>query len=55
MIKEIRLNKEDQIAAERLPYSTPYMTTFGLVRDLTAAGSQPSMEGPGVGNGVRMA
>lgn len=55
MIKEARLNNEDQSAAERLPYSTPHMTTFGLVRDLTAAGSQPDMEGPGVGNGQRMA
>lgn len=39
--------------AERAPYTTPELTLFGSVKDLTASGSTPTGEDKGVGGGNR--
>lgn len=46
-------SEEVLVAGEKLKYDPPKLLHYGALRDLTASGSEPMMEGDG-GHAMRM-
>ncbi len=47
MSKELSQTSDTTQASGRIPYSTPSVTNYGAVRDLTASGSKDGKENHG--------